>query len=167
MDLLAHLFLLFFVIDLLELTFTILFFIEMVLRMYGLGIHGYFRSAFNKYDFSVRNINYTPTFLRLFIRSYVHSFVHSFICLFTGLFVLSSTRSFVPLLIININYTPTFLRLFIRSYVHSFVHSFICSFTGLFVLSSTRSFVPLLVHLFFHLFVYRLLINWLYFPFVT
>ena len=95
LDLLAHLFLLFFVIDLLELTFKVLFFIEMVLRMYGLGIHGYFRSAFNKYDFSVRNINYTPLFLRLSIHSYAHSFVHSF----AGLFVLLSIRSFVHLLI--------------------------------------------------------------------
>ena len=33
--------------------FTVLFFVEMLLRMYGLGFHGYFRSSFNKYDFVV------------------------------------------------------------------------------------------------------------------
>uniref|UniRef100_A0A7M5WIZ7 Voltage-dependent calcium channel alpha-1 subunit IQ domain-containing protein n=2 Tax=Clytia hemisphaerica TaxID=252671 RepID=A0A7M5WIZ7_9CNID len=41
------------VLDYLELVFTALFFIEMILRMYGLGLRGYFRSAFNKYDFVV------------------------------------------------------------------------------------------------------------------
>ena len=39
-----------FILDLLELIFTVLFFIEMLLRIYGLSLHGYLRSAFNKYD---------------------------------------------------------------------------------------------------------------------
>jgi len=39
--------------DLSELVFTVLFFVEMLLRIYGLGAHGYFHSAFNKYDFIV------------------------------------------------------------------------------------------------------------------
>ena len=42
-------------LDYLELVFTALFFIEMILRMYGLGLRGYFHSAFNKYDFVVSN----------------------------------------------------------------------------------------------------------------
>ena len=32
-----------------------LFTLEMLLKVYGLGLHAYFRSSFNKFDFTVSN----------------------------------------------------------------------------------------------------------------
>ena len=42
-----------FLVDLSEKIFTILFFAEMLLRIYALGFKVYIRSAFNKFDFAV------------------------------------------------------------------------------------------------------------------
>ena len=42
-----------FFVDLSEKTFTILFFAEMLLRIYALGFKVYIHSAFNKFDFVV------------------------------------------------------------------------------------------------------------------
>ena len=43
----------FFFLDNAEIVFLTIFFVEVLLKLYGLGIHQYFSSSFNIFDFAV------------------------------------------------------------------------------------------------------------------
>ena len=51
-----------FISDYAEIVFLTFFFLEMMLKLFGLGIHNYFASSFNCFDCAVSN-----TFLLTFI----------------------------------------------------------------------------------------------------
>ena len=62
-------------LDTCELVFLVIFIAEMLFKMFGLGFHTYFASAFNCFDFTVRDfVPYWPVQLTCII-VYVYNFL--------------------------------------------------------------------------------------------
>ena len=64
-----------FSLDTCELVFLVIFIAEMLFKMFGLGFHTYFASAFNCFDFAVRDLATECSFRNLLTLYLVYIYI--------------------------------------------------------------------------------------------